>query len=98
MLTITYLCLVKHAPSWFPGAGFNKIAQEVREHVRGFTDVPWNFVKRQIKSGEFNPSFLSNQLQIETPIPGSEDETVLKWSAASMYAGGADTVREHSCH
>lgn len=66
--------------------------------MTGFTDVPWNFVKQQIKSGDFNPSFLSNQLQIETPIAGSEDETVLKWSAASMYAGGADTVSSKHIH
>ncbi|THC92940.1 hypothetical protein EYZ11_007583 [Aspergillus tanneri] len=40
----------------------------------------------------FQPSFLSNLLQETSFDEGSEEEMVVKWSAASLYAGGADTT------
>lgn len=45
-----------------------------------------------MQSGFFAPSFLSNLLASSPVEPGSEDENIVKWSAGSLYAGGADTV------
>jgi hypothetical protein len=45
-----------------------------------------------MKKDGYVPSLLSNILKKEPPAPGSMDETIIKWTAASVYAGGADTV------
>lgn len=39
-----------------------------------------------------DPSFLSQLLGDAQCESGSDEESVIKWSAASLYAGGADTV------
>lgn len=84
--------LVKYLPSWFPGAGFINIAKKYEARSSAFSDVPYEFVKGQMKTGHFVPSFLSNLLERNHERPGSVEEKVIKWSAASLYAGGADTV------
>jgi hypothetical protein len=83
---------VRHLPPWLPGAGFIKTAQGYKRRVKAFSDVPFAFVRQQMQSGCFVPSFLSNLLENDPVELGSEDENILKWSAGSLYAGGADTV------
>lgn len=84
--------VVRHLPSWFPGASFKRMAEEYKVNSTALSDVPYEFVKEQMKKDGSAPSFLANLLKKEPPIPGSMDETIIKWSAASVYAGGADTV------
>lgn len=83
-------------PAWFPGAGFIKVCQTYKRRAEAFSDVPFKFVKRHMDTGTCAPSFLSNLLQKCDVRPGSEEERIIKWSAGSLYAGGADTVREKS--
>jgi hypothetical protein len=46
-----------------------------------------------MEEGRFEPSYLSNIFKIGGyPSKGSEEELVAKWTAASLYTGGADTV------
>lgn len=87
------LGLVKYLPAWFPGARFVKIAQGYKSRAQSFSDVPYAFTKQQISNGSFVPSFLSNLLRDNPVEPGTEEEEIIKWSAGSLYAGGADTVR-----
>lgn len=62
--------------------------------MRAVAEKPYAFARRQIEGGHFQPSYLSNLFGTTgCPAPGSEDELVAKMSAASLYAGGADTVR-----
>lgn len=89
------LWLVKYLPAWFPGARFVKTAQNYKSRAQSFSDVPYAFTKQQISNGRFVPSFLSNLLQNNPVEPGTEEEDIIKWSAGSLYAGGADTVREN---
>jgi hypothetical protein len=85
--------IVKYIPTWFPGAGFKRIAQSWREQLVGIADRPYAFVKAQMESGKHKPSYLSNIFSTQgVPEPGSEKETIAKWTAASLYTGGADTV------
>ncbi|GMG38018.1 unnamed protein product [Aspergillus oryzae] len=80
-------------PSWFPGTEFKRIGQRSKEAFDNFGGKPYNFVKHQMSQGTHHPSYLSSILESEEIEPGSEKEYVTKWSAASIYAGGADTVR-----
>ncbi|KAJ5128334.1 uncharacterized protein N7443_005455 [Penicillium atrosanguineum] len=83
---------LKYVPSWFPGAGFKRTANLWREHLSGIADRPYDFVKQQIENGKYTPSYLSDMLQAGFPESGSEKELVAKWTAASLYTGGADTT------
>lgn len=57
-------------------------------------EKPYAFARRQTEEGRYEPSYLSNLFKTTgCPSPGSEEEFVAKWSAASLYTGGADTVR-----
>jgi hypothetical protein len=84
---------VKFLPAWFPGADFVNTAKAYKQRAEAFSNVPYEFVKQQVKNDCFVPSFLSNLLQSNPVEDGTEEETIVKWSAASLYAGGADTVR-----
>lgn len=85
---------MKYLPAWFPGARFVKISQTYKSRAQAFSDVPYAFTKQEISNGRFVPSFLSNLLRDNPVDPGTEEEDIIKWSAGSLYAGGADTVRE----
>ncbi|KAA8652899.1 cytochrome P450 [Aspergillus tanneri] len=83
---------VKYLPAWFPGAEFKKTAKVWRESLTAFLNKPYKFVKRQMNEMNYEPSFTSNLLRSGHVEPGSEEESVIKWSAAGLYAGGAETT------
>lgn len=84
---------MRNLPTWFPGAGFIKLAQQFKTDALALADTPHEIVTQQMKDGTFSPSFLSEVLQKHPVEPGSKEETILKWSAGSRYAGGSDTVK-----
>ncbi|KAJ5297506.1 hypothetical protein N7508_007755 [Penicillium antarcticum] len=89
---VEFLPILRHLPAWFPGANFAKTAKAYKVRAAAFSDIPYAFVRDQMEKGTFVPSFLSNLLQEHPVKPGTEDETIIKWSAGSLYAGGADTT------
>lgn len=42
--------VLRHIPSWFPGAGFQKEAAITRQRIRDLADLPIKFVEEQIVS------------------------------------------------
>ncbi|KZT12005.1 cytochrome P450 [Laetiporus sulphureus 93-53] len=87
---------LRHIPSWFPGAHFKRWAHEAHLQSEEFTNAPYDMVKRNMSQGTAVPSFTSRALesvQEETGEPPSvEEEDIIKWAAASIYAGGTDTT------
>ncbi|KAG2040012.1 cytochrome P450 [Suillus americanus] len=81
--------LVK-VPEWFPGAGFKRLAREWHETVEEMISEPYKFVKDQMAAGIASQSFTSKLLGDRTL--SAEDEHAVKWSAGSLYSGGADTT------
>ncbi|PWY85939.1 cytochrome protein [Aspergillus heteromorphus CBS 117.55] len=90
---VDYVPILRYLPPWFPGAGFVRIAKEYRKHAAAFLDIPYMFVRQRMAQGDCTSSYMSNQLRESKPEPGSEEETVLKWSGVEFYLGGSDTVR-----
>ncbi|OBZ76387.1 O-methylsterigmatocystin oxidoreductase [Grifola frondosa] len=81
--------ILRYIPSWFPGAGWKTTVSAWRENLRIMSDVPHEFVKSHMAAGTAIPSFTSANLEGNvTP----EREQLVKWAAASLYAGGADTT------
>jgi cytochrome P450 len=81
---------LKHVPAWMPGAGFQRTAKEWSDTLKEMVDMPYNFTKQQMASGTAPPSFTSNLL--EGKKLSADEEFNIKWSAASLYSGGADTT------
>ncbi|KAE8146925.1 cytochrome P450 [Aspergillus avenaceus] len=95
---VDFVPFLKYLPAWFPGAEFVRIAQKSTQAFLEFGGKPYAFTKQQMSQDNFHQSYLSNLLESEDVKPGSEREYVIKWSAASLYAGGADTtVSTMSC-
>ncbi|KDR77000.1 hypothetical protein GALMADRAFT_66106 [Galerina marginata CBS 339.88] len=81
---------LRHVPSWLPGASFKKTAAEWAHTLAVMADGPHRFVKQQMASGTAEVSFSSRLL--EAPNLTATQEHDIKWSAASLYSGGADTT------
>ncbi|KIM45959.1 hypothetical protein M413DRAFT_298764 [Hebeloma cylindrosporum] len=81
---------LRHLPLWFPGATFRRQAKEWSGTLLEMVDRPYAFVKQQMASGIAHLSFTSTLL--EGKQLSEEEEFDLKWSAASLYSGAADTT------
>lgn len=51
------------------------------------------FVRKQMKEQHYEPSYVSALYEKADGNFSAEDEHVFKFSAASLYTGGADTVK-----
>ncbi|KAJ3548837.1 hypothetical protein NMY22_g1117 [Coprinellus aureogranulatus] len=81
---------LKHVPLWFPGAGFRKTADAWSRTLVQMVEQPFSLVKQQIAAGIAPASFTSVLLERKSLSP--QEECDLKWSAASLYSGAADTT------
>ncbi|KDQ11849.1 hypothetical protein BOTBODRAFT_34941 [Botryobasidium botryosum FD-172 SS1] len=79
--------ILRHVPSWFPGAGFKRHAKILRQKVDTMFDVPFNRVKTNMAAGIAIPSFTLENLQ-----DGIYDESDQLASAGSMYIAAVDTT------
>ncbi|KAL0575999.1 hypothetical protein V5O48_005966, partial [Marasmius crinis-equi] len=77
-------------PEWFPGAGFHKTAKAWGKTLTDTVEKPFNLVKSQVAAGTAPVSYVSSKLYDQKLSP--EEEFEVKWSAASLYTGGADTT------
>lgn len=60
---VDFLPFLKYAPSWVPGAGFQRLATRSRELIRAMIDEPFAEVKGAIEGGVCPPCFCSSVLQ-----------------------------------
>ncbi|OSS53624.1 hypothetical protein B5807_00518 [Epicoccum nigrum] len=81
---------LRYLPDWFPGAGFKQIARDMKTQLEQTTEQPYAFVKQQMREKKHKVSFLSQAL--ENIGSDAAMERIHKWSASSMYLGGADTT------
>nr|BAL05079.1 cytochrome P450 [Phanerodontia chrysosporium] len=85
--------ILRHVPAWLPGASFKATAKRCQgETLEQMADVPHNYVKEQMASNKEIPNFTSELLRDEKLGDIDSKEFNIKWAAASMYSGGADTT------
>ncbi|KAK1225304.1 hypothetical protein PQX77_011722 [Marasmius sp. AFHP31] len=88
---VEFFPFLRFFPSWFPFTEFKQVAREFNE--ARLEEMPFNWSKRIIGSENYVDSFVSRFLRPENGSkPGEEDEDILKWVAAGLYVGGADTT------
>lgn len=83
---------VRHLPSWAPGGGCTRAAEGFQTIAKDLGEIPYAFTTQQMAQGCNEPSIISYYLRSENIQPGSEEEHIVKWATATLYAGGADTV------
>lgn len=89
-LVVNLFPALRYLPEWLPGGGFHKTAREWAETLHQMVEQPYQFVKDQMQAGTAQVSFVSSLLQDHDLSP--QDDFDLKWTAASLYSGGADTT------
>ncbi|KAG8678761.1 hypothetical protein FRC08_017532 [Ceratobasidium sp. 394] len=75
---------------YIPWPPFKKVVAKAREYLAGLADMPMEFVHKQMEMGQGEPSLVSKWL--ENPTGEKDYEHLIRWAAASLYAGGADTT------
>ncbi|KAK1140311.1 hypothetical protein N8T08_010514 [Aspergillus melleus] len=84
---VNFVPFLSHLPEWFPGDGFKQLANAYNKRGMAMNDVPFEFVQQQMARKDYTRSFVSDLLETK-----SDEEIVVKWTAAALYAGGADTT------
>ncbi|KAF7374566.1 CyP450 monooxygenase [Mycena sanguinolenta] len=79
--------ILRHLPSWIPGAGFQRFAAECRQLTKEMREAPFNFVKQNMRDGTDSTSVVARLLE-----SNRYDEDAIKDVAGTVYAGGADTT------
>ncbi|KAJ5425370.1 Cytochrome P450 E-classgroup I [Penicillium sp. CMV-2018d] len=84
--------MLKHLPSWFPGAGFQRTAQEWGRVLTTLAERPYAFVLHQRSKQKDAGSYVSRHLNLLDGPATPDEENLIKWTAAVIYLGGADTT------
>nr|QPL17769.1 cytochrome P450 [Wolfiporia cocos] len=91
---VDFFPLLKHIPTWMPGAGFKRKAFEVREYVRQLQNVPFAKVRNAMAAGIAKPSLLRTLIQ-DSNVDGflsPDDEYNIKGAGSVIYGAGTDTT------
>ncbi|QRV88268.1 cytochrome P450 family protein [Ceratobasidium sp. AG-Ba] len=83
-----------HVPSWFPGAGWKRTAQEWRKQQEAAVTAAFEWTKAQMSEGTCEPSVVSSLLNESKELgPGiKESEDHIKQLAVSLFIAGPDTI------
>ncbi|KAF8208378.1 cytochrome P450 [Mycena galopus ATCC 62051] len=86
---------LRFLPSWFPLARFKRVMRASKKVLDDVKTVPFQWAKTKIESGMYSDSFFSQYfLPNEDHVlrEDKEDSEILKWTADSIYVGGAHTT------
>ncbi|KAJ7174155.1 cytochrome P450 [Mycena crocata] len=78
---------LRYWPEWLPGGGFHTLAKTWSKMLHDTVNAGYNYVKEQIELGTAELSFASTLIE-----EGIHEEYLIKWAAASIQEGGADTT------
>uniref|UniRef100_A0A0W0FRH2 Putative cytochrome P450 n=1 Tax=Moniliophthora roreri TaxID=221103 RepID=A0A0W0FRH2_MONRR len=87
---VDFLPILKHVPSWLPGASFKRKAKAWVADSIAIKERPWEWFAMAMGKGTASPSFASRTL--EKNIDNPEMIDVIKNSSAIAYLAGSDTT------
>ncbi|KAI0035654.1 cytochrome P450 [Vararia minispora EC-137] len=90
---VDFVPILKHVPSWVPGFSFIRKAGEWRKDLDELVEAPFQMVRAELARDDAPPSYVTDSLQkSEIKALTQEEEDSIKWSASSLYTGGADST------
>ncbi|KAF5353990.1 hypothetical protein D9756_007074 [Leucocoprinus leucothites] len=87
--------IMKHIPSWFPGAGWKRKAAYYKRMNDMVSREPYETVKQNLKNGTAKPSFAASLIQAlpeDDPKEKADQESIAINVAGTAFLGGADTT------
>ncbi|KAF4580763.1 hypothetical protein EYR38_003049 [Pleurotus pulmonarius] len=79
--------ILKYIPAWFPGAGFQKKANEWKHYTKKMVGEPFIVVKERVARGIYDSSFASRCLQnMDEAGDTAQQERIIQGAAANIYA------------
>ncbi|KAG6918162.1 hypothetical protein DXG01_016147 [Tephrocybe rancida] len=92
-VSVNALPFLRHLPTWFPGAGFHKLAAECKVCTDEMQNYPFRHVQEKMASGDEVSGLLARLLQRKTDNPEwAHEEADIKGVAATSFVGGAETT------
>ncbi|KAH8114941.1 cytochrome P450 [Phellopilus nigrolimitatus] len=94
MTPVDLFPILRHIPTWFPGAGFKREALITRKLSDMVTEVPFNKVKEERASGTAQTSLVNNLLEDyeNLKVIDEDHEINIKRVGSVVYAAGVDTT------
>ncbi|QRW10407.1 cytochrome P450 family protein [Ceratobasidium sp. AG-Ba] len=91
---VNWFPILRYIPSWFPGAGFQRIGQNGRALREKYTQIPFQAVVDSLSNRHtIVPSFTSRMLTEKGPYDESrEDAELVKTAAAAFFLAGTTTT------
>lgn len=90
---VNFLPALKWVPAWFPGAGFQKWAQESKRLFLNATRQPFYHLKNEIMLGNTcSMSFVQQNLESLAETRTTEDEDIIMFAAGSLFSAGTETL------
>ncbi|KAG5730241.1 O-methylsterigmatocystin oxidoreductase [Termitomyces sp. T112] len=93
---VDFIPALRHIPTWAPFAEFKRKALETRVAVEEMMNIPFEMVKKQMRSGQAQPCFTSTLLEMHCDPrkvgSNSEDERDIRGAAGTLYAAAEDTT------
>ncbi|CAE6432294.1 unnamed protein product [Rhizoctonia solani] len=88
------LPILRYVPSWFPGAGWKRVAQEWREQKNKTIQDFFNKTKEQMLSGNYEPSIITSSFAEAKALGLSPEEIddYLRYIGMTLFLGGTDTT------
>ncbi|EGN98292.1 hypothetical protein SERLA73DRAFT_91572 [Serpula lacrymans var. lacrymans S7.3] len=83
------LPFLRHLPSWFPGAGFQRDAIECRKVTAEMVELPFKYTKSSLTAGTAAPSMVSDILSREKE--DDSHELALKHASATAYGAASES-------
>ncbi|PPQ81783.1 hypothetical protein CVT25_013670 [Psilocybe cyanescens] len=84
--------VLRHIPSWFPGASSHKAAVECKKLTEEMMRIPTEYVKRSLADGTAVPSLVTDFYERKYAVGASEEEEeLIKNVAYTVYGAASDT-------
>ncbi|KAI0069232.1 cytochrome P450 [Artomyces pyxidatus] len=87
---VDVLPVLRYIPAWVPGAKFKRTADNCYKTLQDMANIPFRIAKKELDGGTAYPSFVTTHM--EGKDLSEENKHRIKWAAASLYAGGADST------
>ncbi|KAG6907755.1 hypothetical protein DXG01_007509 [Tephrocybe rancida] len=93
---VDFIPVLRHIPTWAPFSEFKRKALKTRVAVEEMMNLPFEMVKKQMRSGQARPCFTSTLLELHCDPSkvesNSEDERDIRGAAGTLYAAAEDTT------
>ncbi|KAH0578674.1 hypothetical protein H2248_003805 [Termitomyces sp. 'cryptogamus'] len=92
-MIVNALPILRHIPTWFPGARFHNFAAKCRVYTTEMVEIPFKYVKDKLATG-IELSSLAERLLKQNGVlgPMAIPEADLKCAVATAFVGAADST------